>query len=196
MHNLIQSCGLIVALLLSTLFSQSVAAQRPKPLFPDGDYYLIYKWSSWPDRYLTGITEASYDKSGLVDVTFQPKSYNWETGQLQRWRFRNWDYDGTIYIQSVRSYRYLGSGHKFNCSVPVTDKRNCATSLLGSGQKFKLVEHYGRKGRYLLQLDGYGGNLYKPILGPAMGPDNKPLETAVMTHSYYGRDMTFEIKKA
>ncbi|RVD83566.1 uncharacterized protein DFL_007950 [Arthrobotrys flagrans] len=186
--NLIISSALMVAFIPSTLFSQSVA----DPVIPDGDYFLL--WTSWPDRYLTGSNKATYDKTGLVDVTFQPKSYSsWETRRSQQWRIKNRS-DGTVYIQNVWTYQYLGSGHKFNCSVPATDKTNCATSLLDFGERFKLVEHYARKGRYLLQLDGYGGSLWQPTLGPA-GPANKPLETAMMTHSYYGRDMTFEFEK-
>ncbi|KAK6511014.1 hypothetical protein TWF506_010098 [Arthrobotrys conoides] len=188
--NLIQYSALLIGFILTTFFSQAVTAQ----LFPDGDYYLVYKWPSWPDRYLTGSSKEVYDKSGLVDVTFQAQSYKWEIGQLQRWRIKNGS-DNTVYIQNVRTSRYLGSGHKFNCTVALTDKTNCATSLLSTGERFKFVEHYWRKGHYHLQLAGYGGNLWQPILGPA-GPYNKPLETAVMTHSSYGRDLFFVIKKA
>ncbi|KAF3142392.1 hypothetical protein TWF703_000780 [Orbilia oligospora] len=172
--NLIQSSALIVGFILTAVFSQSVAAQ----LFPDGDYYFIFNWPSWPDRYLTGSSKDVYEQSGMVDVTFKAKSS-----------------DGTVHIQNVKTTRYLGSGHKFNCTVALTDKTNCATSLLSTGEKFKFVEHYWRKGRYHLQMTGYGGNLWQPVLGPA-GPYNKPLEVAVMTHSSYSRDLFFQITKA
>lgn len=66
----------MVAFIPSTLFSQSVA----DPVIPDGDYFLL--WTSWPDRYLTGSNKATYDKTGLVDVTFQPKSYSSSTSDL------------------------------------------------------------------------------------------------------------------
>ncbi|EGX50299.1 hypothetical protein AOL_s00076g63 [Orbilia oligospora ATCC 24927] len=188
--NLIQSSALIVGFILTAVFSQSVAAQ----LFPDGDYYFIFNWPSWPDRYLTGSSKDVYEQSGMVDVTFKARSYSWETSQLQRWRIKNRS-DGTVHIQNVKTTRYLGSGHKFNCTVALTDKTNCATSLLSTGETFKFVEHYWRKGRYHLQMTGYGGNLWQPVLGPA-GPYNKPLEIAVMTHSAYSRDLFFQITKA
>ncbi|KAK6507667.1 hypothetical protein TWF481_006090 [Arthrobotrys musiformis] len=169
------------------LFPALVSAAGP--IFPNGDYYFTYRFLwGYPTRYLTGSVRETADNLGIVDVRFDPQKFD----QIQRWRVRN-NSDGTVYIQNVRTLRYLGLGG--NCTAPA--ESICVNSLhdtTAKGERWKFVESSGQSGRYYIQLARSYKTLYQPIIGP-LGPSHRPLEIAVLNSKLGNSFMSFQIVK-
>ncbi|KAK6497868.1 hypothetical protein TWF481_012267 [Arthrobotrys musiformis] len=198
--NLLRSSALVAAFVLS-VFSQSVAAADPA--LPDGTYLISYKFprspGSWSETelWLTGGTQKTFKETGLVNVTFEDRSYrtSWEKRELQEWKVQN-KYNNKVYIRNRQSGLYLGSGHKFNCGATIPDKKKaqCATSIATIGENIKVIPHSYKKDLYQLQYDSIAGGLWSPNLAPA-GPIKAPEDVAVWADKWDARDVYFQIKK-